>query len=125
MCDSAPTVVPQVSSGNVRALVVAQAARIAAAPDIPNAKEAGLPDFNVVGWNALVAPAKTPKTVIAALNAALSSALGDPATRKKIEDIGAIPPKPDEASAEWMDKFLRGQAEIWGKIIKASGATIE
>jgi tripartite-type tricarboxylate transporter receptor subunit TctC len=125
MCDSAPNVVPQVFSGSIRALVVAQPTRIAAAPDVPNAGEAGLPDFNVVGWNALVAPAKTPKAIVAAANAALVAALNDSATRKKIEDIGAIPPKPEEASAEWMDHFLRSEAEIWSKVIKASGASVE
>src|SRR5262249_40702887 len=65
MCDSAPNVVPQVLSGTIRALVVAQPSRITALPDVPNAKEAGLPEFNVVGWNAIVAPPRTPKEVIA------------------------------------------------------------
>jgi putative tricarboxylic transport membrane protein len=125
MCDSAPNVVPHVTAGSVRALVVAQPTRIAATPDVPSAREAGLPDFNVVGWNAFVAPAQTPKPVIARLNAALNAALTDPAVRRKIEDLGAIPPKGDEATPEWMDHFLRAEVDRWGKVIHAAGLSVE
>src|SRR5262249_60985702 len=111
MCDSAPNVVPQVLAGAIRALVVAQPSRVAATPDIPNAKEAGLPDFNVVGWNAIVAPPRTPKETVAKVNTALKQALTDPGVRKKIEDLGAIPPQREETTAEWMDKFLRAQVD--------------
>jgi tripartite-type tricarboxylate transporter receptor subunit TctC len=125
MCDSAPNVVPQVVAGMVRALVVAQPARVAATPDVPTAREAGLPDFNVVGWNAIVAPPATPKEIVAKANAALSAALNDPAVRKKIEDIGAIPPPAEEASPAWMDKFLRSEVDQWGKVVRAAGVSVE
>ena len=98
MCDSAPNVGPQVMAGNVRALVVAQASRIAAASDVRSADEAGLPAFDILGWNALVVPSNAPKEIVAKLNAALKDALNDPATRKRIEDLGAILPRPAEAS---------------------------
>jgi tripartite-type tricarboxylate transporter receptor subunit TctC len=125
MCDSAPNVVPQVTAGSVRALVVAQPGRVGATPDVPSAKEAGLPDFNVVGWNAFVAPPQTPKPVVAKLNAALNAALTDPTVRRKIEDLGAIPPKADEATPEWMDKFLRAEVDQWGKVIRTAGVSVE
>jgi putative tricarboxylic transport membrane protein len=125
MCDSAPNVVPQVLAGNVRALVVAQASRIAAAPDVRSAGEAGLPAFEILGWNALVVPSRTPKEIVAKLSDALKDALNDPATRKRIEDLGAIPPQPAEASPEWMDAFLRSQANLWGKAVKASGVSLD
>jgi tripartite-type tricarboxylate transporter receptor subunit TctC len=125
MCDSAPNIVPQVLAGAIRALVVAQPSRVAAAPDIANAKEAGLPDFNVVGWNAIVAPPRTPKEIIAKVNAALKLALTDPEVRKKIEDLGATPPKPEETTAEWMDGFLRSEVEQWGKVVRTAGISVE
>jgi len=125
MCDSAPNVVPQVLAGTVRALVVAQPSRVAATPDVPTAKEAGLPDFNVVGWNAIVAPPRTPKEIVAKANAALTAALNDPAVRTKIEDIGAIPPQADEASPAWMDKFMRAEVDEWGKVVRAAGVSVE
>ena len=125
MCDSAPNVVPQVQAGSVRALVIAQPKRIGAVPDVPSAPEAGLPDFNVVGWNALVAPPKTDKAVIARANKALTAALNDKDVRKRIEDIGAIPPQALEESAEWMDKFLRAEVDQWGKVVRAAGVSVD
>ena len=125
MCDSAPNVVPQVQAGSVRALVIAQPKRIGAVPDVPSAPEAGLPDFNVVGWNALVAPPKTDKAVIARANKALMAALNDKDVRKRIEDIGAIPPQAPEESAEWMDKFLRAEVDQWGKVVRAAGVSVD
>jgi tripartite-type tricarboxylate transporter receptor subunit TctC len=125
MCDSAPNVVPQLLAGTIRALVVAQPTRVAATSDVPAAKEAGLPDFNVVGWNAIVAPPRTPKEIVAKANAALKLALTDPHVRKKIEEIGAIPPKPEEMTAEWMDQFLRAEVDQWGKVVRAAGVSVE
>jgi putative tricarboxylic transport membrane protein len=124
MCDSAPNVIPQVLAGAVRALVVAQPTRIAAVPDVPAAQEAGLTDFNVVGWNAIVAPPKTPKEVVGRANTALMAALSDPGVRRKIEDLGAIPPKPEEATPQWMQTFLRAEVEQWGKVIHAAGVSV-
>lgn len=125
MCDSAPNVVPQVMAGLIRALVVAQPARAAVMHDIPGAKEAGLPGFNVVGWNAIVAPPRTSKQIIARVNAALNAALIDPGIRRKIEDLGAIPPTSEQATPEWMEAFLRAEVDQWGKVIRAAGASVE
>ncbi|NVO13635.1 MAG: tripartite tricarboxylate transporter substrate binding protein BugD [Rhodoplanes sp.] len=125
MCDSTPNVVPQVQAGTVKALVVAQVTRLSAVPEVPSSTEAGLPKFVVVGWNAIVAPAKTPKPVIDKLNAALRAALDDPTMRKRIEDIGAIVPGPAETSPEWMDKFLRSEAKTWGDVIREAGVSVE
>jgi len=105
--------------------VVAQPSRVAATPDIPGAEEAGLPNFNVVGWNAIVAPPRTPKEIVTKANAALKLALSDPHVRKKIEDIGAIPPKPEEMTAEWMDGFLRVEVDQWGRVIRTAGISVE
>jgi tripartite-type tricarboxylate transporter receptor subunit TctC len=65
------------------------------------------------------------KEIVAKLNAALKDALNDPATRTRIEGLGAIPPQPAEASPEWMDAFLRSQASLWGKAVKASGLSLD
>ena len=79
----------------------------------------------MVGWNAIVAPPRTPKEIINRVNSALKLALTDPHVRKKIEDIGAIPPRPEEMTAEWMDQFLRAEVEEWGKVIRAAGVYVE
>ena len=125
MCDSAPNVVPHVQAGSVRALVVAQPERLTAVPNVPSAPEAGLPAFNVVGWNALVAPPKTSKEIVERANKALTAALNDKDVRKRIEDIGAIPPRAAEESADWMDRFLRSEVEQWGKVVRDAGVSVE
>lgn len=125
MCDSAPNMVPQIAAGTIRALVLAQPTRIAATPDVPTAAEAGLPGFNIVGWNAIVGPAAMPKATAAKLNAALAAALADPAVKSRIEALGAIPPAPDEASAAWMDRFLKSEAATWDNVIKTAGIKVD
>lgn len=125
MCDSAPNMVPQISAGTIRALVLAQTTRIAATPDVPTSAEAGLPGFNIVGWNALVGPAGMPAATRAKLNAALAAALADPKIKSRIEGLGAIPPKPDEATAEWMDRFLKSEAGVWDSVIKTAGIKVD
>jgi tripartite-type tricarboxylate transporter receptor subunit TctC len=125
MCDLAPNVLPQMNVGAIRALVVAQTSRIATAPDVPTAAEAGWPRFDVVGWTAIVAPPNTPKEIVAKANAALNAALSDAALRKKLADVGAIPPQSEQTTPEWMDKFLRSEVDTWGAIIHAAGARIE
>jgi tripartite-type tricarboxylate transporter receptor subunit TctC len=72
-----------------------------------------------------MAPPKTPRAIIAKVNAALTASLMDPGVRKRIEDIGAIPSKAEEASPEWMDNFLRAEVDAWGKVVRAAGVRIE
>jgi len=125
ICDAAPNVVPHMAAGTIRGLVVAQPTRVAAVPDVPSAPEAGLPNFNVAGWTAIVAPPKTPKSVVAKANAALNAALMDADVRKKIEQVGAVPPPAAHMTPEWMDGFLRQEVEQWGRVVHAAGASIE
>src|SRR5882757_9491565 len=125
ICDAAPNVVPHMAAGTIRGLVVAQPARVAAVPDVPSAAEAGLSSFTVAGWTAIVAPPKTPKPIVARVNAALNAALADSDVRKKIERVGAIPPRPEHTTPEWMDGFLREEVDQWGRVVHAAGASIE
>ena len=64
-------------------------ARSPAIPEVPTTKEAGLPEFQVTAWNAIFAPKGTPPEVVATLNGALIKALEDPATKKRLLDLGA------------------------------------
>ena len=125
ICDAAPNVVPHMAAGTIRGLVVAQPARVAAVPGVPGSTEAGLADFKVAGWTAIVAPPKTPREIVARANAALNAALADPDVRKKIELVGAVPPPPEHTTPEWMDGFLRQEVEQWGRVVRATGASIE
>ena len=78
---------PQVRSGKIRAYAVTARRALRTAPDIPTVDEAGVPRVYVSVWSALWAPKGTPNTIIAQLNAAVVSALGDPGVRQRLTEI--------------------------------------
>src|SRR5262249_11591295 len=79
--------VPQVRSGNIKAYAVTASRRIAVAPDIPTADEAGLPGFYFSFWHALWAPKGTPADAVAKLNDAAVKSLADPAVRDRLVEL--------------------------------------
>ena len=121
MCDLAPTVVPQIQSGTIRGLVLAQPERARATPDVPTSREAGIPDYVFTGWNAIFAPKGTPKPVIDTLSAALGAALADEGVRKRIEELGSLPPAPEERSPEHLRQVVRTDVEKWGRVVGEAG----
>jgi tripartite-type tricarboxylate transporter receptor subunit TctC len=123
MCDSAPTVVPQAQAGAIRALVVAQTERVDALKDVPTSSEAGIPAFNVSGWNAFFVPKGTPGPIVEKLNNALVDALNDDNVKRRIEEIGATLPAPDQRSPAGLDAFVKSEIGKWGDVVKAAGVT--
>lgn len=85
-----PTQVPLAKDGKVKIFGITAAARAATGPDIPTLDEQGLSGLNFTSWNALYAPAGTPKPVIQRLSAELLKLLARPEVRKRIEDTGSI-----------------------------------
>ena len=94
LCDQIPHTIGHVEAGSVRALAIAQTERSPALPNVPTTTEAGLPQLQASGWNAMFAPKGTPKAIVDKLADAANKALDDPKTRKRLEDIGAIVPPP-------------------------------
>ena len=78
LCDQATTAVPQIQGGTVKAYAVTSAERLDSIKDVPSAKEAGLPDFNVTIWNGLYAPKGVPKEVVDKVNAAIGKMVTRP-----------------------------------------------
>jgi len=121
--DATPTALPLAKSGKLRALGAGMAKRLAAMPDLPTLQEQGLPGFECYTWNALLAPARTPKPIVDKLNAAINKALGDPAVSTALEKAG-IDPTPG-STPETTAEFVKTELAKWSPIIKASGAQIE
>jgi tripartite-type tricarboxylate transporter receptor subunit TctC len=121
MCDLAPTVVPQIQAGTIRGLLLAQTERSAATPDVPTSKEAGLERYLFTGWNAIFAPKDTPKEATEKLSAALQAALADETVRRRIEDLGALPPTPAERAPEHLRDLVRSDVAKWGEVIREAG----
>jgi len=84
-----PNVAAALAAKGAKALAVAGANRLAVLPDVPTAKEAGLPQYVVSGWFALSAPAGTPPAIAAKLNSAMKNAVEDPAVRARFDQQGA------------------------------------
>jgi len=121
--DGTPTALPQVRAGAIRAIGAGMATRIRALPDLPTLQEQGLNGFECYTWNAILAPAGTPQPVIARLYDALSKTLADPATAKRLDDVG-IDATPG-ATPQQTAAFIGAELEKWAPIIKASGAQVE
>lgn len=121
MCDLAPTVVPQVQAGTIRALLISMPERGLTTPGVPTSKEAGLPDYLFAGWNAIFAPKGTPKPVVDTLSKALLAALADASVQKRIADLGAIPAKPAEAAPEALGRMLPAEIDKWKKVTSEAG----
>jgi tripartite-type tricarboxylate transporter receptor subunit TctC len=123
--DSPITSLPQIRAGSIKAYAVTARHRLAAALDIPTVDEAGLPGFYFSNWFAIFAPKGLPKDVAAKLNAAVMSALADPAVRRQIADLGLEIPPPQEQTPEALGAEQKADIEKWWPIIKAAGIKLE
>jgi len=119
------TSLPQARSGSIKAFAVTGKRRLAAAPDIPTVDEAGLPGFYCSVWNALFAPKGTPGDVIAKLNAAAVEALGEPAVRQRLADLGQQIVPREEQTPEALAALHRAEIDKWWPIIRAAGIRAE
>ena len=109
---------PLIKSGRLRALAVTSLARAGALPEMPTLDELGLKGFQAVAWNGLTAPARTPKEVIARLNADVLKVVRSPelAERQKAEGSDPVGNSPAQYAA-----FLRDEIAKWAKVIKQAG----
>jgi tripartite-type tricarboxylate transporter receptor subunit TctC len=123
MCDQIVNVVPQVQGGTIKAYAVGIPVRSPALPDVPTSKEAGLPEFQASAWNAMFAPKGTPKPIVDKLNAALSKALDDPNTRKRLLDLGSELPEGQARSSVALAELVKSEIARWTPIIKAARPT--
>jgi tripartite-type tricarboxylate transporter receptor subunit TctC len=122
MFATASSVVAHIQDGKVRPLAVATLKRTAVLPDIPTMDELGLRNFDATTWHGLVAPAHTPKDVVATVNRALVSSLDDPGVKKSLGDLGVdiMGGTPDDFAA-----YIKSEIPKWTAIIKASGAKLD
>jgi tripartite-type tricarboxylate transporter receptor subunit TctC len=121
LVDNAPSSLPYVQQGKLRALAVTSLKRMPGLPDVPTLDEAGVKGYESLSWSGIVAPAATPKPVIAKLNAAIERVLAMPDVRKKFADLGVDPVGgPPEAFA----RHIRAESEKWGRVVKAANITL-
>jgi tripartite-type tricarboxylate transporter receptor subunit TctC len=125
MIDPASNTLPHARAGRIRALAVTVPRRLAVAPDIPTADEAGLPGFHVENWQGFFAPKGTPAPIVARLNAAIVETLADPAIRARLTDLGQEIVAREQQTPETLAAMLRTGIEKWWPIIKGAGIKAE
>lgn len=123
VCDQTMGMTGQINGGSVKALVVAGNERSPALPNVPSAKEAGFPDYNLSIWSGIFAPKGTPKDVVAKLNAAIGKALDDAGTRKRLQELGGSIPAKTARSPEFLANVMKKDMARWQPILKVATAT--
>lgn len=121
MVDQSLNVIPQIRSGTIKAYAVAAPQRLAALPDIPTTKEAGL-DFVFSAWNAMVAPKGIPDAARKALVDALSKALDDEAIKKRYVDLGSTAPQGDDRGPAGLQRLVEKEVARITPVLKAAAA---
>lgn len=122
MFAAAPTALPHVAGGKLRALAVASPKRMATAPALPTMDEAGLPGFDVTSWYSIVAPAGTPPAVIDRLQKEIAKAVQLPDVKARLAGLGAEPIANTPAEFAVM---IKGETAKWGKIVKDANIKVE
>lgn len=119
---SITSALPHVKTGRVRALAITSARRSPLVPDLPTVAEAGVPGYEMVIWNGMLAPAHTPKSIIKRLNAELRAMAQAVEVKERLASMGA-----DTAysTPEAFNAFINSEIARWGKILKASGVRID
>ena len=114
---------PQMRDGKVRALGVTTLKRVAAAPEIPTLSESGLPGFELVAWQGVVAPAGTPRAIVDALALQIKALLADPATSDRFATI-ALQPLPG-STPDSFAAYIKTEVDRWAAIVRNSGVEAE
>jgi tripartite-type tricarboxylate transporter receptor subunit TctC len=108
---------PHIKSGKIRAIATTGLTRAAIMPDVPTIAESGYPGFEALNWYAFVAPARTPKEIVARLNREITEILKNPEVQKElhVHGVEAKPSTPEELA-----RFMASELATWGKVVKAA-----
>jgi tripartite-type tricarboxylate transporter receptor subunit TctC len=115
-------IVPHVRSGRVRALAVTSATRSALLPDLPTVAESGIPDYEIVNWMTILAPAGTPRPIIQRINASIQNAIKQPAVRQRYNDQGF---EPKGSTPQELEAFIASEVKKYAKVVAQSGAKVD
>lgn len=111
-----------VQGGKVKLIGVSSAKRVPQYPDVPSLAESGLPGFDAGGWYARFAPAATPRDILVRLNGEVVKVFAQREVYDRVEKTGL---QPSPQSLDEAAQFVRREAEMWGRAVRASGAVAE
>ena len=106
----------------MRALAVLAPARSSVLPDVPTTREAGMPGLEAGTWYTVMAPAGTPKSIVAKLNQQINTALAEPAFRKRVMDMGltVMGGTPEDVTG-----YIATESKKWAELVKSAGVKVD
>jgi tripartite-type tricarboxylate transporter receptor subunit TctC len=113
-----PVLLPHIRAGTLHPIALGARARVPTAPDVPTTAEVGMPDLLIENWYGMIAPAKTPEAIVAALNRIANEAMADPSVNQKLADQGLTVAGD---TPEHFRGFIEAEARKWAKVIKDAG----
>lgn len=122
MIDSLPSAAVHIRSGNVRALAVSSANRNSAFPEIPTFAESGYPSVVTTNWFSIAGPARVPEEIIQAMYAQLKRALDSAPVRERLASIGV---DPGGDTPEVTQRYIHGEIDRWGEVVRRTGVTMD
>ena len=120
--DQISSALPYIKASRIRAIAVTTGKRTAALPDVPTLAESGVPGFDASTVTGVLAPAATPRDIVARLNAALVKVLGNPAVKERFAALGA---EVQPSTSEELGKWIREDLAVWIKVVKQAGIKVE
>jgi putative tricarboxylic transport membrane protein len=125
MCNAIPEAGSQIQAGMIKAYAIGSAQRSPVLPNVPTAKEAGLPEFQAMPWWALFAPKGTPQPILDRLTDALDRALDDENVRRRLAEIGCDVPDKARRGQPPLAALVKSEIARWAPIIKAANVKLE
>ena len=120
--ETAASATPPIKTGKIRALAITTTKRSPALPDLPTVGESGLPGYEVLTWYGLLAPAATPKEIVARLQSEIAKILQMPDIKQRIVDISS---DPGGIPSDQFADLIKKETVKWAKVVKESGATVD
>ena len=115
-------VLPHIMSGKLKPIAISGDTRLTALPQVPTFAEAGLPGYDVKGWNAILAPAGTPKNIIEQLSVEFGKIVRMPEIRERFDSLGVAP---FFSNSEQFGAMMKAETAKWAKVIKTASIKLE
>jgi tripartite-type tricarboxylate transporter receptor subunit TctC len=125
MFDTSVVAGPHIESGKLRAIAVSSAKRLPSMPNVPTVAESGVPalaDYEVTSWQAIFAPAGTPKAIVDRLHAEIGKILKEPEIQERIAKLGM---QGADMSTDQIAAFQKAEVAKWAAVIKAANIKLE